>query len=126
MLNVVFCRARNVYVVTLGPGEKFQKRVPHVNFLHTLNVLHCRVDELQISIMTQNANFLHLFNVLSCCRGRKRQLKHDSRCQVGSYVEHSLSCGEGTKSTIMTSRMTRQVNLFHMLNVLCCRAEGGK
>ena len=99
MLNVVFCRGQNVYIAWLGP----------------------------ISIMTHDANFLHLFNVLSCCRGRKRHFKHDSRCQVGSYVEHSVLCGEGTKSIIiMTSRMTRQVNLLHMLNVLCCRAEGGR
>ena len=73
--------------------------------------------------------FSHLFNVLSCCRGRKRHFKHDSKCQVGSYVEHSVLCGEGTKSIRMTNvtiRMTRQVNLFHMLKVLCCRVEGGK
>ena len=107
-------------------GDKFQKRTPHVNFLHTLNVLHCRVGELQISIMTQDANLLHLFNVLSCCRARKRHFKHDSRCQVGSYVEHSVLCGQGTKSIRMTIRMTRQANLLHMLNVLCCRVEGGK
>ena len=127
MLNVVFCRGQNVYIAWLGPGGiNFKKKTPHVNFLHTLNVLHCRVDELQISIMTQDADFLHLFNVLSCCRGRKRHFKHDSRCQVGSYVEHSVCVEKGLNIMTMTSRMTRQVNLLHMLNVLCCRAEGGR
>ena len=130
MLNDVECCVgvgpECIYYLVGSRGDKFQKRTPHVNFLHMLNVLQCRVDELQISIMIQDANFLHLFNVLSCCRGRKKHFKHDSRCQVGSYVEHSVLCGEGTKSIIMTSRMTRQVNLLPMLNVLCCRAEGGK
>ena len=115
-----------IYCLVGSRGDNLKKKTLHVNFLHTLNVLHCRVDELQISIMIQDANFLHLFNVLSCCRGRKRHFKDDSRCQAGSYVEHSVLCGEGAKIIIMTSRMTRQVNLLHMLNVLCWRAEGGR
>ena len=103
----MFCRGQNVDIAWLGPGGiNFKKRTPHVNFLHTLNVLHCGVDELQISLTTQDAIFLHLFNVLSCCRGRKRHFKHDSRCQVGSYVEHSVLCGEGIKSIRMTIKMT--------------------
>ena len=34
--------------------------------------------------------------------------------------------GEIYKNDYVTIRMTRQVNLFHMLKVLCCRVEGGK
>ena len=98
MLNVVSCEGQNVDSVDiawLGPGDPNFKKGLHMSiFFHTLNVLHCGIDELQISIMTQDANSLHLFNVLfnvlSCTRGRKRHFKHDSRCQVGSFVEHSV------------------------------------
>ena len=45
---------------------------------------------------------------------------------IGSFEHSVVLCGEGIKCIRTTVRMTRQVNLFHMLNVLCCRVEGGK
>ena len=63
--------------------------------------------------MTRNVTTLSLLNVLFCCTGRKGQFKHDSRCQVGSYMLNVAFCGGAWG-------VNQHANFVHMLNALLC------